>query len=181
MLALGGYLVVFILQATQRDMAQRQMKTIGASVNLIAVAVVDLLTAGGLIWELDVKPVDLRERPSHLEVSAFLTFQIAPLYTLTLLFYFNAWRADEDEEALSSKPPTSRKAGYKTTLRVALRWSHLTLPTRLYTDAIEKGGYPSTHPMWRHSAKGWTCVVRIALKRCTSPVLIYGDGIPQAV
>ncbi|KAJ7661340.1 hypothetical protein DFH06DRAFT_1399165 [Mycena polygramma] len=52
LLALGGYLVVFVLLATGRSITHRPTLTIGAVINFTSVAVVDVLTAAGLIWKL---------------------------------------------------------------------------------------------------------------------------------
>ncbi|KAJ7983243.1 hypothetical protein DFH06DRAFT_1441055 [Mycena polygramma] len=52
LLALGGYMVVFVLLVTGRVITERPTETIGAIINFITVAVVDLLTAVGLIWKL---------------------------------------------------------------------------------------------------------------------------------
>ncbi|KAJ6481525.1 hypothetical protein C8R47DRAFT_1218301 [Mycena vitilis] len=52
LLALGGYMIVFVLLAMRRNQEQLHIETIGAFVNFIAVAIVDILTAAGLIWKL---------------------------------------------------------------------------------------------------------------------------------
>ncbi|KAJ7663255.1 hypothetical protein DFH06DRAFT_1296096 [Mycena polygramma] len=232
-LALGGYMVVFILQVTKRDIAQHHMETIGASVNFIVVAVVDLLTAGGLIWELrsmSMQSTSEKTKPyayatfrasfldrivgaiqtgsltaacsllilaafllnSDIEVSAFLTFQIAPLYTLTLLFNFNLWRAD-DEEATASKS-ASRKAELEMTMRIegifVRRNAIVTLDpintivhgTQARLDAIERGEDPSdVSDVETLSAGMELCCEDCVGTMNTPPVLIYGDGMPQAV
>ncbi|KAJ6455905.1 hypothetical protein C8R47DRAFT_1328847 [Mycena vitilis] len=51
-LALGGQLIVFILLLRKTDITERHTETIGAIIDFIAMATVDLLTAGGLIWKL---------------------------------------------------------------------------------------------------------------------------------
>ncbi|KAJ6506306.1 hypothetical protein C8R47DRAFT_1101815 [Mycena vitilis] len=51
-LAIGGYFVVFVLLVTRRNIAEQSTETIGAIINFIAITIVDVSTAGGLIWKL---------------------------------------------------------------------------------------------------------------------------------
>ncbi|KAJ6486544.1 hypothetical protein C8R47DRAFT_1320974 [Mycena vitilis] len=118
--ALGGYLIVFVLVATRQNIKYQSIETKGAIIYSIAQAVADVLIAAGLIWKLRSMKSSFKQTNTFLnrvmvgalrtgsitalcaililviflhnkysDLSTLFSFQLAPLYTLTLLFNFN--------------------------------------------------------------------------------------------
>ncbi|KAJ7627982.1 hypothetical protein DFH06DRAFT_1338809 [Mycena polygramma] len=90
-LAMGGYLIVFILLVEGRNQQEIHIETIGAIVNFIAVAVVDLSTAAGLIWKLRTMKSNFAQTNTFLNramVGAVQTGSVTAVCSLLILATF---------------------------------------------------------------------------------------------
>ncbi|KAJ7627983.1 hypothetical protein DFH06DRAFT_1442361 [Mycena polygramma] len=90
-LALGGYMIVFVLLAMRCNQQQLHIETIGAFVNFIAVAVVDILTAAGLIWKLWTMRSNFAQTNTFLNrvmVGAIQTGSVTAVCSLLILATF---------------------------------------------------------------------------------------------
>ncbi|KAJ6481526.1 hypothetical protein C8R47DRAFT_590605 [Mycena vitilis] len=90
-LAMGGYLIVFILLVEGRNQQEVHIETIGAIVNFIAVALVDLLTAAGLIWKLRTMKSNFSQTNTFLNrvmVGAVQTGSVTAVCSLLILATF---------------------------------------------------------------------------------------------